>query len=417
MIKRKFLLRSDSFINKIAKIIQFSFIYNMYYYNIFHYFKKYPDKCYNTTMQEADLYEKLNNNQVKCQLCNHFCKISENKVGICGVRQNLGGKLYCLNYGKLITEAVDPIEKKPLFHFLPGSHTYSIATVGCNLHCGNCQNWQISQFTKIQNQKNQLPSKSKEPKLKIKNSKPVPSEAEGLEINLPGYEVTAEEIVAKAKTNDCQSIAYTFTEPTIFTEFALDCMILAHKHQLKNVWVSNGYMSKPCLDLIIPYLDAINVDLKFFSEKYYSKNCGCHLTPILDNLKYLTKNKIHLEITTLLIPGITDLDGQPKKIAEFIKNELSKDTPWHISRFSPEISNRMKNGKTTPEKLIDAVYQSGKETGLNYIYVGNVYGDKRENTYCPKCQKLNIERNGYQIKKFDRQGKCLTCNNDLKIIP
>lgn len=342
-------------------------------------------------MQEAQLYQKLKDNKVKCQLCNHFCLITENNVGICGVRQNLNGELYSLNYGKLITEAVDPIEKKPLFHFLPGSLSYSIATVGCNLRCDNCQNWQISQSTKLRTQ----------------NSK--------VKTDLPGYKVKAEEIVTKTKESGCQSIAYTYTEPTIFTEFALDCMKLAKKAGLKNVWVSNGYMSLQCLDLILPYFDAINVDLKFFSDKYYLKNCGCHLNPILESLKYLYKNKVHLEITTLLIPGLTDLENQPQQIAEFIAKELSVDVPWHISRFSPEISFKMKDGETTSNKLIDEVYQIGKKAGLNFIYVGNVYGDDRENTYCPKCQKLNIERIGYQIKRFDNQGKCFNCQDDLKI--
>ena len=353
-------------------------------------------------MKEALLYEKLNNNKVKCQLCNHFCLVLENNFGSCGVRQNLNGKLYSLNYGKLITEAVDPIEKKPLFHFLPGSLTYSIATVGCNLRCDNCQNWQISQVTKRES-----PASLREAgQARIANR----------ETYLPGYEVTAEEIVTKAKGSGCQSIAYTYTEPTIFTEFAFDCMKLAKKAGLKNVWVSNGYMSNQCLDLILPYLDAINVDLKFFSDKYYLKNCGCHLNPILKNLKYLYKNKIHLEITTLLIPSLTDLENQPQQIAEFIRKELSADIPWHISKFSPEISFKMQDGETTPGKLIDKVYEIGKKAGLNFIYVGNVYGDDRENTYCPKCEKLNIERIGYQIKRFDHQGKCYNCQTDLKII-
>lgn len=347
---------------------------------------------YNQNMPEALLYQKLSDNKVKCRLCNHFCLILENQLGICSVRQNINGKLYSLNYGKLITEAVDPIEKKPLFHFLPASLTYSIATVGCNLRCDNCQNWQISQIAS--------------------RKSPVANR----ETALSGYEVTAEEVVTKAKENNCQSIAYTYTEPTIFTEFALDCMKLARIAGLKNVWVSNGYMSNQCLELILPYLDAINVDLKFFSDKYYLKNCGCHLNPILENLKYLYKNKIHLEITTLLIPGLTDQENQPGQIAEFIKNELSTEVPWHLSRFSPEVSYKMQNHETTPDKLINEVYEAGKKAGLNFIYVGNVYGDDRENTYCPKCEKLNIERVGYQIKRFDRQGKCFNCRADLKII-
>ncbi|MBU1130748.1 AmmeMemoRadiSam system radical SAM enzyme [Patescibacteria group bacterium] len=330
-------------------------------------------------MEEAKLYKKSAGSQVQCQLCNHFCQFSENQTGICGVRQNQNGKLISLNYGRLITEAVDPIEKKPIFHLLPGSLSYSIATVGCNLRCDNCQNWQISQAPKSEHQ-------------------------------FPGYGATSEEVIQRAVKLNCQSISYTYTEPTIFFEFALDCMRLARQKGLKNIWVSNGYMSKQCLDEILPYLNAINVDLKFFDEKIYLKNCGCKLEPILENLKYLSKQKVLLEVTTLLIPGATDLNGQPKKIAEFIAKELSKDVPWHISRFSPEISFNMQNGDATSDKLIDQVYRIGKEAGLKYIYVGNVWGDKRENTYCPRCQELIIERRGYQIKRYDKQGRCLKCN-------
>jgi len=342
-------------------------------------------------MKESKFYEKLGNQQVKCGLCNHHCQLSIGGVGICGIRQNIGGKLYSLNYGRLITEAVDPVEKKPLFHFLPGTLTYSIATIGCNFHCDNCHNWQISQESKkTRKQENKL--------------------------LLPGYDVTAEEIVKRAIESDCRSISYTYTEPTIFAEFAIDCMRQAKKKGLKNSWVSNGYMSKKCLEAILPYLDAINVDLKFFDDNLYVKNCGARLQPVLDNLKFLAKRKnVDLEITTLLIPGLTDLDNQPLKIAEFIAKELSVDIPWHISRFSPEISYKMQNGKTTPDKLIDEVYKIGKKAGLKYVYVGNVWGDERENTYCPKCQQPVIKRLGYEIQRFDKNGCCAHCHYQLPL--
>lgn len=342
-------------------------------------------------MKEALFYQKLKENQTKCNLCNHHCQLADGGIGICGARQNLDGKLYSLSYSRLITEAVDPIEKKPIFHFLPGSYSYSIATVGCNFRCANCHNWQISQAEK--SVRHEAPSK----------------------IELPGYDVTAEEVVKRAMENSCLSISYTYTEPTIFAEFALDCMKLARLKGLKNVWVSNGYMTKQCLDVIIPYLDAINVDLKFFEDKYYLENCGAKLQPVLGNLKYLCQRKVALEITTLLIPGLTDLENQPERIAEFIAKELSVDIPWHISRFSPEISYKMHNGKTTPDKLINEVYQIGKKAGLNYVYTGNVWQDMRENTYCPKCQTLVIKRLGYQITRFDNQGKCPKCNFRLPL--
>lgn len=344
-------------------------------------------------MKEAKLYKKLANSQVQCQLCNHFCHFIDGRLGVCGVRQNIKGVVYSLNYGCLITEAVDPIEKKPLFHFLPGTTTYSIATVGCNLRCDNCQNWQISQA-----------------------SKPKTEDRKSIAIQLPGYNVTAEEVVNKAIKSGCKSISYTYTEPTIFFEFTLDCMKLANQKGLKNVWVTNGYMSKQCLDEILPYLDAINVDLKFFDDKIYQKNCGCQLQPILDNLKYFCqKPKLMLEITTLLIPGLIETGNQLRKITEFISQELSVNVPWHISKFSPEISHKLIGAKETSDKLIDEAYQSGIMAGLNFVYVGNVLGDKRENTYCPECENLVIERCGYSVRRFDKYGKCAKCGNTLNI--
>lgn len=250
-------------------------------------------------------------------------------------------------------------------------------------------------------------------KLEIRNSK----------LELPGYDVTPEETITKAIEAGCQSIAYTYTEPTIFFEFALDCMKLARQNGLKNIWVSNGYMSKQCLDEILPYLDAINVDLKFFDEKIYLKNCGCHLPPILDNLKYLYKDsrfktqdsKLILEITTLLIPGLTDVNNQPQKIAEFIAQELSPNVPWHISRFSPDISYKMQNGQDTPLKLINRAYELGKRAGLNYIYVGNIWNNEHESTYCPQCGALVIKRLGYQIKALTPDGHCPKCYYQLPL--
>jgi len=341
-------------------------------------------------MKEASLYLKLDNKQVKCQLCNHFCSIPMDRSGTCNVRHNYNGKLYSLNYAHLITESVDPIEKKPIFHLLPGSFTYSIATVGCNLQCDNCQNWQISQVKK--------------------NPKP------GQTVNtLAGYETTAEDVVAQALQAKCQSISYTYTEPTVYFEFALEVMRLAQRNNLKNIWVSNGYMSTKCLKEIMPYIDAINVDLKFFEDKYYIQNCNAKLQPILNNLIELNKEGVLVEITTLLIPGLTDLDDQPQKIAQFIARELSINVPWHISRFSPEISYKMQGSKTTPDQLINSAYDAGKKAGLNYIYVGNVQGDNRENTYCPNCQKLNIARVGFQINRQDKNGHCYNCDYNLKI--
>ncbi|MBU1037000.1 AmmeMemoRadiSam system radical SAM enzyme [Patescibacteria group bacterium] len=334
-------------------------------------------------MKEALLYQKLANDEVRCNLCNHFCVLKDSELGICGCRKNVKGILMSLSYGQLITESLDPIEKKPIFNFLPGTSSYSIATVGCNLRCDNCQNWQISQFTKDHDSP------------------------------FPGYETSSQEVIERAQESGAQSISYTYTEPTIFMEFALDCMKLAHDKNLKNIWVSNGYMSRACLELILPYLDAINIDLKFFDNNNYLKYCGCKLQPILDNLKYLHQHQVHLEITTLLIPNHTDTGNQLTSMAEFIAQKLSVNVPWHLSRFSPDISYKMPDTKATPMSLIDQAYKIGQSKGLNFIYVGNVADDERENTYCPRCGFLAIKRQDYQTEIFADNGLCKNCKYEI----
>lgn len=323
--------------------------------------------------------------KIQCQLCNHYCLISVGKTGICAVRKNIEGKLYSLVYGKLIAANIDSIEKKPLFHFMPGSLSYSIATVGCNFRCSHCQNADISQYA-----------------------------AKKFEADfVPGKETKPEEIIEQAKQSGCQSIAYTYTEPTIYAEFALDCMKLAKPAGLKNVWVSNGYTAKEAWSKILPYLDAINIDLKFFTNDTYLKICGAKLQPVLDNLQLLEKKKVWLEITTLIIPGLNDSDEELRQIAEFIK-KLGPDTPWHVSRFFPQY--KLQDTNPTEEDLIYKAVSIGKEAGLNYVYGGNVTDNILENTYCPNCGELIIERIGYQIKRFDDNGKCPKCNEGIKLI-
>lgn len=293
-------------------------------------------------MREALLYEKPDKEKVRCGLCNHRCIIDDGKRGICGVRENREGELYTLVYGKVIAENIDPIEKKPLYHFLPGTFSLSIATVGCNFRCFHCQNADISQISKQR-----------------------PEDVEIIGKNLP-----PEQVVKHALDNNCPSISYTYTEPTIFLEYALDCMKLAKGKELKNVWVSNGYMTKEALNLIAPYLNAINVDLKAFTEKFYQEVCGARLRPVLDNLIDIKKRGIHLEIATLIIPGKNDSEKELKQIADFIKEELGDDTPWHVSRFFPHY--KMMDVPPTPiEKVYEAV-EIGKRTGLKYVYAGNV---------------------------------------------
>ncbi len=295
-------------------------------------------------MKEALLYKKLSDGKVQCSACNHRCVILNGKTGICGVRKNQDGKLYSLVYGKIIAEHIDPIEKKPLYQFLPGTFSLSIATIGCNFKCLHCQNADISQ---IGNQK-----------LNLKNQKVL------------GENKTPEQIIQDALDSNCPSISYTYTEPTVFVEFALDCMKLAHENGLKNVWVSNGYMTKETLDLISPYLDAINVDLKGFSEDFYKNICGARLRPVLDNLIDIKKRGIHLEITTLIIPNKNDSEKELTGIAEFIKNELGDDTPWHVSRFFPQ--HKLLDVLPTPTEKIYQAIEIGKKAGLKYIYPGNI---------------------------------------------
>jgi pyruvate formate lyase activating enzyme len=294
-------------------------------------------------MKECYLYQK-SGDYTDCQTCNHHCRISPFKRGVCGVRENHKGKLYSLIYGRIIAENIDPIEKKPLYHFMPGTYSLSIASVGCNLRCLWCQNWDISQCTKGNLDRAEF-------------------------TNTLGIEMEPEQIVEHARKAKTPSISYTYTEPTIFLEFALDTMKLARASGLKNIWVSNGYMTKKCLDLIAPYLDAINIDLKGFNEENYLKYSGAKLQPILDNIHDIYKRGIHLEVTTLIIPGINDDEKQLNGIAKFLAT-ISKEIPWHISRFFP--AYKMPNTPITPVETLKLAEMIGKKAGLKNIHIGNV---------------------------------------------
>lgn len=337
-------------------------------------------------MEEAKFYQPAKLNKAQCRLCHHACLINNNLVGICQARKNINGRLYSLVYGYPVALNVDPIEKKPFFHFQPGTMTYSLGTLGCNFQCANCQNWDISQAITIERKISQLEY------------------------------IAPEKIVHEAMDNNCSSIAYTYNEPTIYTEYALAIMKIAHRHNLKNVWVSNGYMSRECLDAIIPYLDAINIDLKSMSADFYEENCHGQLQPVLNNLKLLRQKSVHLEITSLIIQTLTDDIENFERLAGFIANELDCDTPWHISCFSPEISWQLKKIRATDAATIYQAYEIGKSAGLKYVYVGNLPGDQKENTYCPACGQLAIRRLGYQIERFDKKGYCSYCDKSLDIV-
>jgi len=336
-------------------------------------------------MKEAYLYKRLMDKKVQCQNCAHYCVILPGKRGICGVRENVDGKLYALNYGKAIAFNIDPIEKKPFFHFLPGSYSLSVATVGCNFACKNCQNWNISQGFK----------KAKE---------------------IPGEDLPPKEIVRIALQKKLPSISYTYTEPAIFSEYALDTMKLAKKEGLKNNWVTNGFWSKELFDLISLYLDAANVDLKSFEDSFYVKYCSGKLQPVLDTLKRLKQKGIWTEVTTLVIPTLNDKEEIFKDIANFIKNDLGPETPWHVTQFSGAISWQLQDIPDTPVETLKRAYEIGKKAGLRYIYTGNVPGIPSEDTFCPKCNTLVIDRTAYFVSRHDKNGKCPKCGENLDFI-
>jgi pyruvate formate lyase activating enzyme len=289
------------------------------------------------TLKEARLYEKSENNQVSCFLCNHYCHISDGKLGICGVRENRAGTLYTHTYGKPISQAIDPIEKKPLYHFFPGSRSFSIATVGCNFQCGFCQNWQISQ---------------------VKEAK---------KIQLRTRDVEPEEIVKQAKRSGSLSISYTYTEPTIFFEYAYDIAQLAKKERLYTVFVTNGFMTEETILTIQPYLDAANVDLKSFSEDYYKKICKGKLGPVLKSIELMKKLNIWVEVTTLLVTGLNDSEDEMMKIAGFIAG-VDKTIPWHISRFYPQY--QMGDLDATPPDVLNRASLGNKRAYVAHLKWG-----------------------------------------------
>ncbi len=328
-------------------------------------------------MKEALLFEKLENNIVRCYLCSHYCKISEGDFGFCQVRQNTAGTLYSHSYGKVVAAHVDPIEKKPLYHFLPGSSSFSIACAGCNFRCGFCQNWEISQV----------------------------SSKEGT--NLEEQEFPPARIITQALDNNCKSISYTYTEPTIFFEYALETAKLAKEKGLYNNFVTNGFMTKECLEMIKPYLDAANVDLKFFREESYRKICAGSLTPVLNSIRLMKEFGIWVEITTLIVPGENDSEEELSDIAKFIAG-LDYNIPWHVSRFHPDF--KFTNRFATTVETLKKAEKIGRICGLRYVYAGNVTGFGND-TYCHSCNRLLIKREIFDCLEYNiKKGKCPSCN-------
>ena len=331
-------------------------------------------------IKEAMLFRALGEGKVSCFLCNHRCQIADSKFGICGVRQNKEGKLYTHVYGEVIAAHVDPIEKKPLYHFLPGTTSFSIATIGCNFRCPFCQNWSISQVTK---RKGEGPS---------------------------GHKLLPQDVVAAATNYGCRSISYTYTEPTIFYEYAYDTARLAAKKGLANIFVTNGYMTAEALEAFRPYLDACNVDLKSFRDEFYKEICQARLQPVLDSIRLMKKMDIWVEVTTLVVPGQNDSIEELRDIARFIA-ETGPDIPWHISRFHPDY--QLTDTIATPIEVLHKARSIGKEAGLRYVYVGNVYGESEE-TLCPSCGKTLIRRDGFHVSDNKlKDSACPFCGNTV----
>ncbi|MBE0584449.1 MAG: AmmeMemoRadiSam system radical SAM enzyme [Desulfofustis sp.] len=331
-------------------------------------------------MKTACFYQSAADGSVSCGLCAHQCTIKPGRRGICGVRENRGGELYSLVYGQVAAEHIDPVEKKPLFHFLPGSLTYSVATVGCNFRCLHCQNYTLSQLS---GSVDDLPHRYREPAA----------------------------IVDQAVATGCRSISYTYSEPTVFFEFAYDCCRAARQKGLHNIFVSNGYMSRPAAQLLAEVLGAINIDIKSFSDDFYRTICGGRLQPVLDNVRFFREQGVWVEATTLIIPGLNDTDAELRSIAEFLVS-CDPNIPWHVSGFHPTFK-MLDRPSTSAQRLLTA-RDLGLAAGLNYVYVGNIRGSGGEATLCPACSRVLVERSGFLVNANHLiDGRCPQCQQPV----
>lgn len=333
-------------------------------------------------LYDAWMSKKYNKDIIECLACNHNCKIQPDKTGICGVRLNKNGKLKILVYGKASAINTDPIEKKPLFHFYPNSQIFSIGTVGCNFRCEFCQNWDLSQFHKSHTIK---------------------------ETQESGKKLKPQDIIDLCIEKKIPAIAFTYNEPAIFFEYAYDTAKLAHENNIKTVYVSNGFETRKALEKIHPYLDAINVDIKSFNQDYYQKICGGKIEPVKENIKWIWDQGIWEEVTTLIVTNHNDSDEELKEIANFLYN-ISPDIPWHISRYHPAYKM---DDPPTPLETLEKAYNIGKKAGLNHVYIGNINAPGKENTYCPNCNKVLIERSGFNAISNLKGNKCPNCKNKI----
>lgn len=332
-------------------------------------------------MKEALLWKALDQDKVQCRLCNQFCIIEPDHWGKCGVRENRGGKLYTLVYDRVAAANLDPVEKKPIYHFYPGTRTFSFGTPGCNMACSFCQNADLSQ---------------------------APKESHLVR----GQTTTPEQLVQAALTQKAHSISYTYSEPTIFFELMLDTAQLARENGLKNIMVSNGFQSPQCLDELGPHIDAANIDLKAFTDDFYSQRCDARLEPVLKNLKHIRELGWWLEVTTLLIPGLNDSDEELTGLSGFIAKELGPGTPWHVSRFHPQY--RLTDRESTQVATLEKAVRIGREQGLEYVYIGNVPGHPDDDTRCHSCSAPLIRRRGFSVAANNvRDGKCRECGAEI----
>ncbi len=330
---------------------------------------------------EAMLYESADDGAVRCRLCGHECLIKPGETGICRVRKNIDGKLISLNYDALVAVNIDPIEKKPLFHFLPGTMSLSLAAAGCNFQCSFCQNWQISQS----------PRSGKV---------------------LTGQSVPPADLVESAERNGCKSMSFTYTEPTVFFELCYDTAKLAHDAGIKNCFVSNGFMTPLAVRTIAPYLDAINVDLKAFRDETYRRVMKARLQPVLTCLAELVAAGVWVEVTTLVVPGMNDSEAELSDIAGFIAGELGVDVPWHVSRFHGDY--KMTETPSTPMETLETAMEIGRRAGLKYLYCGNVPAGQYENTNCPNCGAMLIRRTGFSTAEIRlAEARCPNCSTEI----
>lgn len=332
-----------------------------------------------TELREAMFYERLDKDTIQCRLCPRNCVLKNGMRGFCRAREPRDGTHYTLVYANPTAIHVDPIEKKPLFHFLPGTSAFSIATAGCNFRCKYCQNWEISQS---------------------------PPE------DTTNYYLPPEDAVKKAAQYGSLTIAYTYTEPSIFYEYMLDTAKLARQSAIKNIYHSNGSLNQKPLEELLPYLDGANIDLKGFSQEFYSEICEGYLDTVLNTIKTLKKNGVHVEITNLIIPSLNDNPAGIRKMCAWIREEVGKDTPLHFSRFYPTF--KLRNLTPTPLETLEEARRVAIKEGLEYVYIGNVPGHEAESTYCPKDKKILIRRMGYRILENNIiNGKCKSCGLDI----